>query len=222
MTRIARKAGLGVSRVRTAASTGLVLLGLLIGVPPLWAAGPMESIRATTERILEVLSDPALEGSEHQAERRRRIREAADERFDWKAIARSSLTTQWQQLSAGEQDEFTELFSRLVERTYMDRLESYSGEEVVYLEEETSGDRAKVRVKIVTGKKQEIEVEYRLRRGSGEWLVYDILIEGVSLVKNYRVQFNDILTKSSYADLLERLKAKVEEGSRETKGASRS
>jgi phospholipid transport system substrate-binding protein len=194
-------------------STGLVLFGLFTGTPVLWAGGPMEGIRATTGRILQILSDPSLEGKEHREERRREIREAVDERFDWEAIARSALSTQWRNLSAAEKDEFTRLFSSLVERTYMDRLEEYSGEDVVYLEEETFGTRAKVRVKIVTRKNQEIPVEYRLRRGNGEWRVYDILIEGVSLVKNYRVQFNDILAKSSYAELVERLKAKVRQES---------
>jgi len=173
----------------------------------------MEGIRTTTERILEILSDPDLEGSGHRAERRRRIREVVDKRFDWEAISRSALSIQWRNLGTEERKEFTRLFRRLVERTYMDRLEDYSGEEVLYLDEETSGTRASVRVKIVTRKNQEIPVEYRLRRGDGGWLVYDILIEGVSLVKNYRVQFNDILAKSSYAELLERLRAKVQEES---------
>jgi len=173
----------------------------------------MEGIRTTTKRILEILCDPDLEGSGHRAERRRRIREVVDKRFDWEAISRSALSIQWRNLGTEERKEFTRLFRRLVERTYMDRLEDYSGEEVLYLDEETSGTRASVRVKIVTRKNQEIPVEYRLRRGDGGWLVYDILIEGVSLVKNYRVQFNDILNKSSYAELLERLRAKVQEES---------
>jgi len=200
---------MGFARAWMRISICLVLSGLFFVNSLVWAGGPMEGIRTTTERILEVLSDPGLEGSEHRAERRRRIREAVDERFDWEAISRSALSIQWRNLGAEEKDEFTGLFSTLVERTYMDRLEDYSGEEVIYLDTETSGTRAKVRVKIVTRKNQEIPVEYRLRRGDGDWLVYDILIEGVSLVKNYRVQFNDILTKSSYAELLERLKAKV-------------
>lgn len=191
----------------------LILSGLFSAPPFLWAGGPMEGIRTTTKRILEILCDPDLEGSGHRAERRRRIREVVDKRFDWEAISRSALSIQWRNLGTEERKEFTRLFRRLVERTYMDRLEDYSGEEVLYLDEETSGTRASVRVKIVTRKNQEIPVEYRLRRGDGGWLVYDILIEGVSLVKNYRVQFNDILNKSSYAELLERLRAKVQEES---------
>lgn len=204
-----RGAGMGVARVWMRMAMGLILTGLFSGAQPLWAAGPMESIRTTTGRILEILSDPALEGSEHRAERRGRIREAVEKRFDWEAISRSALSTQWRELSAEEKDEFTRLFSSLVERTYMDRLEDYSGEEVLYLGEEVSGDRAKVRVKIVTRRNQEIPVEYRLRDGREGWRIYDILIEGVSLVKNYRVQFNEILSRSSYAELLERLRAKV-------------
>lgn len=189
--------------------------GLLLFAAPLWAAGPMEDIRTSTDRVLDILSDPALEDPDRKEERRQRLREAVDGRFDWEAISRGALTTQWRELDDAQKKEFMELFGKLVERTYMDRLEDHSVEElseVRYLDEEVEGNRGRVLIQIVTDTKEEIPVEYRLRKKHAEWLVYDILIEGVSLVKNYRVQFNDILTKKSYADLLERLKAKVEGG----------
>ena len=188
--------------------------GFLFCAVPLWAAGPMEDIRTSTERILVILSDPELEAPAKKEERRQRLREAVDGRFDWEAISRGALTTKWRELNDKQRDEFTALFSRLVERTYMDRLEDHSVtelNEIRYQGEEVEGDRGRVRVMIVTDTKQEVPVEYRVRRKDSVWLVYDILIEGVSLVKNYRVQFNEILMKSSYQELLARLRAKVEE-----------
>ncbi len=191
----------------------LFVFGLFFADTPLWAAGAMESIHATTDEILRILGDPDLKGPERKTERRARIRLAVDRRFDWEAMARGSLGAAWRDLKAAQKDEFADLFSTLVERAYMDRLEDYSGEDVVYLEEETDGPRARVRVKIITRRGQEIPVEYRLKEEAGEWRVYDILIEGISLVRNYRVQFDDILIKSSYGELLKRLKEKVSEES---------
>ena len=196
----------------------IFLISIMVGLPmwagPIWAGEPLEDIRNTTEQILQILGDASLQGKENAKERRRRVREVVDERFDWEAISRSSLTTTWRELSREQQAEFTRLFGMLLERTYMERLESYTGEKVLYLDEERDGPRARVRVRIVTKKNQEIPVEYRVKERNGTWMVYDILIEGVSMVRNYRVQFSEILMKSSYADLLERLKAKVEgEGS---------
>lgn len=190
------------------------VLGFLLFAAPLWASGPMEDIRKSTERILDILSDPELEAPEMKQVRRERLRKAVDGRFDWEAISRGALTTQWRELNEDQRAEFTDLFGRLVERTYMDRLEDHSVKElkeIHYLGEEVEGDRGRVRVEIVTDTNQEIPVEYRVRKKGSEWLVYDILIEGVSLVKNYRVQFNEILMKDSYQELLARLKAKVEE-----------
>jgi len=204
---------MGAMRTLVRAAFFLMLFGLLFSAQSLWAGEPMEEIKKTTGRILGILGDPALRGEENEVERRRRVREAVDERFDWEDISRRSLTTQWHELSGDQQTEFTRLFGILLERTYMNRLENYTGEEVRYLGEEQEGSRAKVRVSIVTKKNQDIPVEYRLKQKGGTWLVNDILIEGVSMVRNYRNQFSDILMKSSYEDLLERLKAKVEEGS---------
>jgi phospholipid transport system substrate-binding protein len=188
-----------------------VVFGLIFANTSVWADGPMDDIRRTTEKLLSILGDSGLKCDERARERRERIRATVDERFDWEAISRRSLSSKWNELSEEERRQFTDLFGKLVEQTYMDRLENYSGEKVIYLDEEIGGNKAKVRVKIISDKNQEIPVEYRMEKKKGNWMVYDILIEGVSLVKNYRVQFNDILTKSSYSELLSRLKAKVQE-----------
>jgi phospholipid transport system substrate-binding protein len=192
----------------------LMICGVFFSANPLWAGQPTEEIRSTTDKILGLLQSPELHGKEHDAERRRRIRAVVDERFDWEAIARSSLTRHWNELSRDQQVEFTRLFATLMERTYMDHVENYNGEEINYIGEETDGARGIVLVKIVTRKNQDIGVEYRVRKEGDVWLVYDVLIEGVSMVRNYRAQFSQILAKSPFEVLLERLEAKLESHSR--------
>jgi len=189
----------------------VVFTGLILAISPVAAAGPMDDVRETTDKILSILCHPGEECKGTHEERKQKIRQVVDERFDWAAISRSALAGQWRELNKEEQAYFTELFGKLIERTYMDRIEEYSGEKVIYLDEEIYQDRAKVRVKIVSSEGQEIPAEYRMKKKNGEWLVYDILVEGVSLVKNYRVQFSDILMKSSYEELLKRIEEKVQE-----------
>lgn len=173
------------------------------------AGTPTEQIRATTDKILEILKDPALEGPEKEAERRRRVREAVDECFDWEEISRRALGRHWRKRSESERREFIDLFGDLVERTYMDRVANYSGERVEFLGENIEGNYGVVSVRILTLKNEDISLEYRVRKKGNDWFVYDVTVEGVSLVNNYRVQFNSIIMKSSYEDLRRRLREKV-------------
>jgi phospholipid transport system substrate-binding protein len=189
-----------------------VFLFLILGIAvPAWAGEPMDQIKQTTDTILSIVSDPALKVPSKAEERRRRIRNAVDQRFDWEEMARRSLARHWAQRTDEEKKEFIRLFGDLLERTYMDKIEGYSGEKVQYEGDTLEGDYAVVRVKIVTRKNVDIPVEYRLQKKGNNWLVYDVSIEGVSLVNNYRTQFNSIIVGSSYADLVKRLKAKVAE-----------
>jgi phospholipid transport system substrate-binding protein len=189
-----------------------VFLFLILGIAvPAWAGEPMDQIKQTTDTILSIVSDPALKVPSKAEERRRRIRNAVDQRFDWEEMARRSLARHWAQRTDEEKKEFIRLFGDLLERTYMEKIESYSGEKVQYEGDTLEGDYAVVRVKIVTRKNVDIPVEYRLQKKGNNWLVYDVSIEGVSLVNNYRTQFNSIIVGSSYADLVKRLKAKVAE-----------
>jgi phospholipid transport system substrate-binding protein len=178
---------------------------------PVWAGAPTDRVRETTDKIIAIVSDPALKDPGHETLRREQIRKAVDELCDWQEVSRRSLGRHWAQRSEQEKKEFVQLFGQLVERTYIDRVEGYSGEKVNYTGERTDGDYAEVDVKIVTKKNTEIPVVYKLRSKDGKWWVYDIIIEGVSLVNNYRTQFNDILAKSSYEDLVKKLKEKVAE-----------
>jgi len=137
------------------------------------------------------------------------MRKAVDERFDWAALSRSALGKHWRDLSDAQREEFTGLFSDLVEKTYMSKVESYSGEKIQYKGEKVEGAYGVVDVVIVTLEGTDIPVSYRVLKKDAEWLVYDVVIEGVSLVNNYRSQIGAILNSSSYGNLIERLKAKI-------------
>ena len=188
----------------------LSLFFILSIATPVWAAGPTEAIKQTTDKILSILTDPALKPSSKTAEREKLIRQAVDERFNWEEMARRSLATHWAKRTAEERKEFVPLFADLLERTYMKKVEDYSGEKVLYERETKEGDYATVKVKIVTKKNKDIPVEYRLKKEGNNWFIYDVSIEGVSLVNNYRTQFNSIITQSSYENLIKKLKEKVE------------
>ena len=122
---------------------------------------------------------------------------------------RRALATHWGQRTPEEKKEFVHLFSDLLERTYLGKVEDYSGEKVRYEGETIDGDYSVVKVKIVTKKNKDIPVHYRLRKEGNNWLVYDISIEGVSLINNYRTQFNSIITQSSYENLVKLVKEKI-------------
>lgn len=192
---------------------GITLLAIwaVCGVLPVWAGVPTEKVKETADKIISIVSDPALKDPAKAAQRRERIRKAVDELCDWEEMSRRSLGRYWAQRSEQEKKEFVRLFGQLLERTYSDKVEGYSGEKVNYLGERVDGDYAEVEVKVVTNKNTEIPVVYRMRAKDQKWLVYDMVIEGVSLVNNYRTQFSDILAKSSFEALLKRLKEKGDE-----------
>ena len=136
------------------------------------------------------------------------IRLAVDERFDWGEMAQRALARHWNQRTPEEKKEFTRLFGDLLEKTYLTKVEGYSGEKVQYEGESVDGNYAVVKIKIVTEKNVDIPIEYRLKKEAADWFVYDISIEGVSLVNNYRSQFNTIISQSSYGNLVKKLKEK--------------
>jgi len=192
---------------------GFVFLLLIGGFSiPSVAGEPTEQVKATTDRILAIVTDPALKSAEKVKERNNLIRQAVDERFDWEEMSRRTLATHWAQRTPEEKKEFIDLFGKLLERTYMERVGDYSGEKVLYAGERVEEEYAVVDVEILTKQGRSVSVSYRLKKEIDRWLVYDISIEGVSLVNNYRTQFNSILVRSSFKDLMTKLKAKVDEG----------
>jgi phospholipid transport system substrate-binding protein len=176
-----------------------------------WAALPMEEIKETTDKIISIVTDPALKDPAKEAERRALIRKAVDEVCDWKEMSRRSLGRYWAKRTEQEKRDFVKLFGELIERTYIDKVEGYSGQKVNYLGERIDGDYAEVDVSVVTAKNTEVPVIYKMRKKDDRWWVYDLVIEGVSFVQNYRTQFYDMLASSSYQDVVKKLKEKIEE-----------
>ena len=186
-------------------SVFLIILGTLA---PAMAGEPTEQIKQTTDKILSILTDPNLKNPARAQERKQSVSRTIDERFDWEELARRSLAQHWAQRTPDEKKEFIQLYRELLERTYLNKVQDYSGETVRYEGESIESDYATVKVRILTSKNTEIPVDYRVMKKGNNWLVYDISIEGVSLVNNYRSQFNSILQKSTYQELVKKLKDK--------------
>lgn len=176
-----------------------------------WAGAPTDQLKGRIDRVLKVL-DPDAKQEGKSEERRAAIRKIAHETFDFREISQRSLARHWQGRTPAERDEFIELFADLLERSYIGQIEQYSGgEKILYVAESVEGDQAQVRTKLVTKQSSEIPVDYRLHRQGDRWLVYDVSVEGVSLVSNYRAQFDRIIRSSSYKQLADKLKAKKDE-----------
>jgi len=172
------------------------------------AGEPTDLLKQTTDKALEILRDPRLKEKSRIPERRRLLRKIADERFDWEEMAKRSLALHWAERTPEERREFVTLFSDLLERSYMGKIESYKNEKVLFMGEKIDGDYATVETQMVTQREVEIPINYRLRKRANGWFIYDVSIEGVSLVNNYRTQFNKILSSSSYGELIKRMKLK--------------
>jgi phospholipid transport system substrate-binding protein len=183
----------------------------LIPVHGAWAGPPTDQLRASVDSVLKTLSDPEMKKEAKTAERRRLIRAAAGEIFDYSEISRRSLAVHWQARTPAERQQFVLLFGDLLEHTYISKIEGFSGEKIVYVGETIDGNQAVVRTRIVGKQGTETPIDYRMLVDGGRWRAYDVSIEGVSLVANYRSQFNSIIQRSGYADLTAKLKAKQDE-----------
>jgi len=177
---------------------------------PAWAGRPTEVVKGVIDEVIRLLTDPALKAPAQKIHRRELIKATIDQRFDYEEMARRSLAATWRQLSPAQRSEFVDLFGELLEASYADKIEKYSGETVTYLAEHQDDDYAEVRT-VLLRKNDRIPMDYRLLKNSDHWRVYDVVIEGVSLVSNYRSQFTRIVQEHSYADLLRRLRNKVNE-----------
>jgi phospholipid transport system substrate-binding protein len=187
----------------------LALAGLLIlSVAPAWAVTPTEQLKGSIDKIIPILEDPTLKGDAKLKERRAAIRRVATDVFDFTESARRALGPHWERRTAEERQEFARLLGDLLERAFASRLEQYAGERIQYTGESVDGNLATVKTTIITKSGAELPVDYQVLRRGDRWFVYDVWIEGVSLMNNYRVQFNKIIQTSSYEDLVRKLKAK--------------
>jgi len=200
-------------KTRTRWAVLAALVALLLAARPAAAGepevGPQERIRRSTDKTLAIVMDPALKGPEKKEERRQKIRGVVDEGFNWDDMARRALGRHWRARTPEERKEFVPLFAELLRNTYMSKIEGYTRNKVVYKGERVEGSYARVSVEIITTKGTAVPVTYSMKQFDGKWLVYDLAIEGVKLVNNYRRQFDSILNRGSFAQLIEKLKAKV-------------
>ena len=186
----------------------VLLLGALVsGV--LHAGVPTDQVRSTIDQVLEILNNPNLATKAASSERRRRLREVIYPRFDFAEMARRSLGANWRRISPMEQQEFVRLFTELLAESYVKNVESYSGEKILYGRETQEQEYAEVDTKLVTKRGEEISIDYKLHKVDGNWTVYDVVVENISLVNNYRAQFTRLLTNSSFAELLDRIREKL-------------
>ena len=187
---------------RLVGSAIAVVLAAALLAPAASAGTPTEDLKRQTDRVLEVLKSPDLTPTA----RRAAVRDLAMDSFDLGETARRALGTHWQARTPAEREEFVKVFRELLEQTYVARIDEYGGEKLEYTSERIDGDSAIVRANIVTKSGSTVPVESRLNLKSGRWLVYDVLIENVSLVGSYRSQFDRIIRTSSYEELMKRLK----------------
>lgn len=182
-------------------------LGLVLGRDAV-AGQVSDQIRSRIDRVVTILEDPVLKV--RPEERRVALRGAATDIFDFTEITRRSLGRHWQAATPAEREELVLLFTALLERSYLGRIEQYSGERIAVVGEALDGELATVRTRLVSKGGTETAVDYRLYRAGDRWMAYDVSVEGVSLVANYRAQFNKIIQASSAQALVKRLRAKQE------------
>jgi phospholipid transport system substrate-binding protein len=191
--------------------TSIGALPLLLAAAPALAGAPTDQLKSSIDQVIKVVEDTSLKAEGSAEKRRVAIREAASNTFDFGEAAKRSLGKHWQSLSEPDRQEFTGLFADLLERGYVARIEEYSGEKIIYAGDNVDADAATVKTKFTTKKGTEIPIDYRMLRKGDRWLVYDVSVEGLSLVGNYRGQFNKIIETSSYQDLVKKMKARNDE-----------
>lgn len=185
----------------------LAFVGSLVLLPlPAGAGAPTEQVRVAVEKAIQVLEDPALQPDGKAPERQAAVRAAIVDLLDFTEIGRRALARHWRPLTDSDRQEFVALFRTLLERTYLPKIKLYKGQRLQFLGEAMDGGLASVHAKVVTRRGQEVDVTFRLHQRGERWLVFDTTVEGISLVSNYRAQFDQIIQRESYRGLVARLK----------------
>lgn len=184
----------------------LMLLFALSSVPNAWAGPPTDQLREGVEQVVKTLKDPELKGDQKTDERRAAISKCADKIFDFTETAKRALGQHWTQRTPAEREEFVRLFTGLIQRTYISKVDR-SNPEITFQGDTVDGGQAVVRTTLVLSKGGEMSLNYRMHQTSDRWQVYDINIDGISLVANYRTQFSKIIRTESYEALVARLKS---------------
>ncbi len=189
---------------------GFIALSLL-GASDALVGSPTAEVKATVDQVINILKESRYQGKANKEERRRLLRETIFPRFDFQDMAKRSLGPEWDRRTPEEQREFVKLFTDFLEKTYVRRIESYTNEKFTYTGENVDGHYAEVDSKLETSKGEEIKLDYLLHQVAADWKVYDLIVDDVSVVNNYRSQFDRVINESSYAELIRRIKQKLEE-----------
>jgi phospholipid transport system substrate-binding protein len=171
------------------------------------AAAPGEQVKATIDQVMEVLRDSKFQGTGKKAERREKLRQIVLPRFDFAEMAKRALGNNWNRYP-DKQGEFVTAFKQLLEETYADQIELAGGDKIVYLNERAEKDYAEVNTKVISSKGEETPMTYKLHPVDSDWKVFDIVVENISIVNNYRSQFNRVLSNASMDELIKRMKEK--------------
>ncbi len=186
-------------------------LNLALAVSAARAESPMDAVKSVVDKVISILQDPALKAPGMKKQRRDLIKQTVDRRFDYEEMAKRSLGAPWRTLSAGQRQEFVGLFGELLEASYSGKVMNYQGQKVQYLRQIMEGsDYAEVKT-VILGHNDRIPINYRLMNTGQGWMVYDVEIEGVSLVSNFRSQFRRVIQESSYNGLVQRLRNRINE-----------
>lgn len=174
---------------------------------------PMATLKKPIDQVIKILNDPRYKQADKKEEQREKLWQTARGLFDFNEISRRAVARYWKKFSAEEKKHFSDVFAEFLGNTYIDKIQSeYNNERIVYVSQIAKGNKALVKTKILRGESLEIPIAYRMKKIDGRWKVYDILVEnGVSLVKNYRVQFSEILRKHPPQYLIKRLETKLAE-----------
>jgi len=172
-------------------------------------ATPTEVVKKTVDEVVHIVADKEMKKNE--VKRRQALKKAISAIFDYSEMAKRSLGKHWNVRTAAEKKQFAELFATLLENSYAGKIESYNNERIVYIKDIVEDEYAEVKSKVVTTARDEFTLDYRLFKQNGKWMVYDVIIEGVSLVSNYRSQFNKIITANGYDKLVKKLESKSDE-----------
>ena len=192
-------------------ATVLLIFSLSVFLPAQASASVKDEVKRVVDEVVRIVSDPELKKPQKESQRRQQLKSSIGRIFDYGEMAQRSLATHWKERTPAERKEFVSLFETLLQNSYAGKIESYHNEKIVYLGESVEGDHAEVKSKVIAPKGDEYSLDYRLLNKGGKWMVYDVVIEGVSLVSNYRGQFNRIINNQGYPELLKKLRAKSEE-----------
>jgi phospholipid transport system substrate-binding protein len=195
---------------RIQALQGLVILLFYAGgLSRAYAGEPLDTVKSAADKAVQILRDTHLQSNDKKQERIERLKEVLNPIFDYDEMAKRALGAHWRRRTPAEQDEFVKLFRDFLERIYSDKVNLYEGQKVIFRRETIEKDFAEVESTVVNTKGEEISVVYRLRRADGKWKVYDALVENVSIINNYRSQFDHIISKYSFDELKRLLREKV-------------